>query len=304
MSYLSRAYGAIKLAAQANAPALMTGGGVALMAAGSVAACRQTLKIEEVLEPHTVLLERVQEGESLELESYGPDAARADRIKIYTRVILDLGKLYAVPGIMFVGGAGLVFQGHRVMVKRNTALAVAFTGLKSLFDNYRGRVVDELGHEADQRFMHGEQVREIYDDESGASVTISTRDWDESRHDPYNRVFEQGATTAWVNDLGINKMFIANQQRFANELLNRRGYLYLSEVYEALGFPESDISRVVGWKVRKHPDGSRDIPNVDFGVDKPLPDDWKYNKENAVYLDFNCQGLIIGGKVQKVLERA
>jgi len=43
---------------------------------------------------------------------------------------------------------------------------------------------------------------------------------------------------------------------------------------------------------------------IDFGLDTPLPDDWKYSREKAIYLDFNCQGLIVGGKLQKILERA
>ena len=84
----------------------------------------------------------------------------------------------------------------------------------------------------------------------------------------------------------------------------RRGYLWLSEVYECLGFPENDICRIVGWRVRTLPDGSRDIPHVDFGLDHPHPDDWKYNRENAIYLDFNVQGMIVGGKVQRALEAA
>jgi len=109
---------------------------------------------------------------------------------------------------------------------------------------------------------------------------------------------------SWEPDLGVNKMFVGQQQRFAQELLNRRGYLYLNEVYKALGFPESDIGQVVGWKVKKNPDGSKDFPVVDFGLDRPLPDDWKYSKEKAIFLDFNCQGLIVGGKIQKILELA
>ena len=128
--------------------------------------------------------------------------------------------------------------------------------------------------------------------------------WDADQTDPYNRLFAEGETTQWINDLAVNKLFIQNQQRMAQILLGNRGYLYLSEVYEALGFPETDISRVVGWKAGFNPDGSKEIPVIDFGLDRPLPDDWKHSKEKAIYLDFNCQGLIIGGKVQKALEKA
>ena len=303
MSYLTRAIGAARLALKAKAPTLMVAGGITAMGAGTVIACKQTLKIEEVLANHVPSLEKVEQGEKLELSSYGKKEAQQDRIKIYARAGLELGKVYAIPVVLWTGGAGLVFGGHRMMVKRNATLALAFTGLKSAFDKYRQNVVNEFGSEVDQA-MYGGYETKLLNEGSKDESKINTRDWDASAGDPYNRIFEQGATSAWEPDLSVNRMFISNQQRFAQQLLNRRGYLWLSEVYQALGFPENDISRVVGWKVRKNPDGTKDIPFVDFGLDKPHPDDWKFSKENAIYLDFNTQGLIVGGKIQKILEQA
>lgn len=304
MSFISRAYGASKLLLKAKAPTIMVVGGVAAMGAGTVLACKQTLKVEEVLAEHVPDLEKIAEGERLALTSYGPEVARGDRTKVYSRIGLDMIKLYAVPGVLFIGGTCLVFGGHRMLLQRNATLAIAFTGLKRTFDAYRARLVELKGHEYDQYLMNGGHSKTIVDEVTGATEGVVVRDWDQSSTDPYNRVFEQGASESWQPDLGVNKMFVSQQQRFAQQLLSQRGYLYLSDVYTALGFPESDISRVVGWKVRRNPDGSRDIPFVDFGLDKPMPDDWKYNKENAIYLDFNCQGLIVGGKLQKILERA
>lgn len=303
MSYLTRAVGAARLLFKANAPTIMVVGGVTAMGAGTVLACKQTLKIEEVLAVHVPDLEKIQHGQSLELTSYGPEVARADRIKVYSRVALDAGKLYAVPAVLFLGGTALVFGGHRLMLQRNATLAIAFTSLKKSFDAYRARVVSNYGDETDQAMMNGWTTETVVG-KNGKKTKISTRDWEGEVGDPYNRVFEQGATSAWQPDLGANKMFVAQQQRFAQQVLNQQGYLYLSDVYKALGFPENDTSRVVGWKVRRNPDGSRDIPFIDFGLDKPLPDDWKYEQEKAIYLDFNCQGLIVGGKIQKLLEQS
>ena len=276
LQFITRAIAAGRLAAKAHAPTLMVVGGVASMGAGTVVACKKTLEVEKVLEKHTADLEKVQEGVSLELASYPPETARKDRFKIYTRASWDLTRHYAVPGILFAGGAALVFGGHRIMLQRNATLAVSFTVLKEAFDKYRARVVAEQGSEADQRYYNGHVVKTVVDPETGEKAVITTRDWNESAHDPYNRVFEQGATSQWVPDLGINKGFVHNQNRFAQERLLREGILYLSDVYKALGFPETDISRVVGWKVKRLPDGSKDIPVVDFGLDKPHPDDWKY----------------------------
>jgi len=302
--FVTRAIGAAQLALKAHAPTIMVTTGVVSMGAGAVVACKKTLKVEEVLEPRVTDLERIQEGASLELESYTPEDARGDRIKVYTRAGLSMVKLYAVPGVLFVGGAVLVFAGHRVMLKRNAVLGLAFTAVSEAFAKYRERVVAEQGSDFDQAMLHGYVVKEVYDDETGQTKAIATRDWDAEHIDPYNRVFEQGASSEWVDDLGCNKNFVHSQERLANLLLNQRGYIFLAEVYESLGFPVNDISRVVGWKTTVLPDGTKDIPFVDFGLNKPHHDDWKYNKEKAIYLDFNCHGLIIGGRIQKILEAA
>jgi hypothetical protein len=304
MSYLTRAYGAARLALKAHAPTLMVAGGIVSMGAGTVIACKQTLKVEEVMAKHTPDLEKIAQATDLNLESYGTEVQRRDRIAVYTRAGLDLGKVYAIPVVLWSGGAALVFGGHHMMMKRNATLALAYTGLKKAFDAYRERVVENFGSDADQAMRGGSLTKEIVDPETGEKEWINTRDWDESANDPYNRIFDQFSTTAWEPDLDVNRMFVSQQQKFAQQLLNRQGYLYLSDVYKALGFPETDISRVVGWKTRTNPDGSKDIPFIDFGLDKPHPDDWKFSKEKAIYLDFNCQGLIVGGKVQKALEKA
>lgn len=300
VEFITRAYSASKLLMKANAPTLMVVGGVVSMGAGTVLACKQTLKVEEVLAKHAPDLEKIKEGEALELSSYTKEVAQGDRFRVYSRASLDLGRLYAPSGVLFIGGATLVFAGHRLLLQRNATLAIAFTTLAKSFESYRNRVIDLKGHEYDQYFMNGGV--NLIDEETGELTGQVGRDWRETDNDPYNRVFEQGASVAWKPDLGVNKMFIHQQRKFAQEKLNHQRYLYLSDVYEALGFPESPISRIVGWKVKILPDGSKDIPFVDFGLDKPLPDDWKYNQEKAIYLDFNCQGLIVGGKLQKILE--
>jgi len=300
MSFITRAYGASKLLLKAKAPTIMVVGGVSSMGVGTVLACKKTLHIEEVMEQHVVTLEKIQTGLEMELEGYSPEHARADRFKVYARIGVDTGKLYAVPGVFLVGGAALVFGGHRILLQRNATLAIAYTGLAKAFESYRNRVAQSYGEMAENAIARGGVVQGARED-LGDKVYEVTSDPNEDP-DPYNRVFQQGDSEAWQNDLGVNKMFIAMQQKFAQERLARRGYLYLNEVYEALGFPESAISRVVGWKVTRNPDGSKNFPHVDFGLDKPYFDDYKWSSMNAIYLDFNCQGLIVGGSVQKILE--
>lgn len=305
LNFITRAVAATKLVAKANAPTIMVTTGVISMGASVVLASKKTLTVDGVLSDHVVALEKIEAGLEMELEGYTKEVAAKDRGKVYGRATVSLTKHYFVPGVFFIGGAVLVFGGHRIMLKRNTTLALAYTGLAKSFEAYRARVRNEFGSMADQSMMSGGVLKEIHDPEMGAVENVWTRDWDDNPNgDPYNRVFEQGESNQWKPDIDINRMFIQNQQRFAQSRLGLQKFLFLADVYEALGFQVTDVSRVVGWKVDILPDGTKNIPVIDFGLDKPHPDDWKYGRNAAIYLDFNVQGLIIGGKIQKILEQA
>lgn len=305
MSNLSRAIGAVKLFGKAHGPTIMVATGIVSMGASVITASKQTLKIEEVLSVHTPKLEKIRLGTELDLPSYSKEAARKDRFIVYTQASYDLAGLYLVPGVLFFGGAALVFGGHRIMLKRNATLALAFTALSESFDKYRANVREEFGELADKAMMDGGKLVTYTDPVTGKEEQFFERDWENSDNDPYNRVFRQGESTQWQDDLSVNKMFVEQVQRMCQRRLIHEDHLFLSDVYKHLGFPVNDISRVCGWKVTRLADGSRNIPEIDFGLNTPIPDDWKWTRdEAAVYLDFNVHGLIIGGRVQKALEQA
>lgn len=304
MSNLTRAFAAVKLITKAHAPTIMVVSGVVSMGASVIVASKKTLDVEEVMSVHTPKLEKIQQGTDLGLGGYPADVATKDRMVVYAQAGADLARLYFIPGVLFVGGAGLVFGGHHIMLKRNATLAIAFTALSESFERYRERARLAMGSEFDQAMMNGHVLKEVIDPVTGKVETVASRDWDAPIQDPYARIFEEGASNQWQPDLGVNKMFIAQMQQMAQRRLVHQDYLYLSDVYKSLGFPENDTSRVVGWKVTRLPDGTRNIPEVSFGLDSPHPDDWKFSKEGAIYLDFNCHGLIVGGRVQRALEQA
>lgn len=305
MSNLTRAIGAVKLFGKAHGPTIMVATGIVSMGASVITASKQTLKVEEVLAVHTPKLEKIKLGTDLELPSYSKEAARKDRFIVYSQAGWDLGRLYVVPGVLFFGGAALVFGGHRIMLKRNATLALAFTALSESFEKYRANVRNEFGELADKAMMDGGKLVTYTDPVTGKEEQVYERDWENSDNDPYNRVFAHGLSSQWTDDLSVNRMFIEQVQRMMQRRLIHEDHLFLADVYKHLGFPVNDISRVCGWKVTRLPDGSRNIPEIDFGLNRGIPDDWKWTvDECAVYLDFNCHGLIIGGRVQKALEQA
>ena len=89
----------------------------------------------------------------------------------------------------------------------------------------------------------------------------------------------------WLKNRRMNLTYLKNMQNYFNDLLKLRGKVYLSEVYEKLGFPIDDVSRMVGWRYRE--DNVIGDNYIDFG----LPEEYSYG-ECDILLDFNVDGVI------------
>ena len=62
----------------------------------------------------------------------------------------------------------------------------------------------------------------------------------------YARYFDENCL-AWTKDSETNRLFLKQQQDYANDLLKNRGYLFLNDVYDMLSIPRTKIGQVVGW---------------------------------------------------------
>jgi len=104
-----------------------------------------------------------------------------------------------------------------------------------------------------------------------------------SECDAFEEVFDERCA-AWSEDEEYNLRFINERQRYANDLLRMRGYLFLREVYTMLGLPFRirDDFDVLGWIYDK------DDPECDNFVafDPEVLDD------KRILLHFNWDGNI------------
>jgi hypothetical protein len=53
----------------------------------------------------------------------------------------------------------------------------------------------------------------------------------------------------WHKDPGYNQTFLANQQSYANQLLLRRGHLFLNDVFDLLKMNRTRFGQTSGWTV-------------------------------------------------------
>jgi hypothetical protein len=88
--------------------------------------------------------------------------------------------------------------------------------------------------------------------------------------------------------------FLKQQQAYANRVFQERGYLFLNEVYDLLGFPNSRAGQQVGWIYDEN--GETGDNFVDFGIyniDNPRVRDFVNGHERNIILDFNVDGPIL-----------
>ena len=105
----------------------------------------------------------------------------------------------------------------------------------------------------------------------------------------YEKTFDS-SNVNWDSNFGIEwaREFIRAAERYFNCLLHLRGYVYLNEVYEFLGFDKDDDFESIRWDLN-NPDGDG---YIQLGL---IPDNVDRNAD-AIYLDFNVDGTI---KIQK-----
>ena len=100
----------------------------------------------------------------------------------------------------------------------------------------------------------------------------------------------------WDSDYEYNLHNLILRQKYADDMLKSRGYLFLNEVYQMLGFPVTPTGQDVGWIYeRNNPIGDN---YVDFGMNKVYAEDGlsamdrMSPQNNAILLNFNVDGYI------------
>lgn len=279
------------------APEILTGIGIAGVLTSTVLIARATTQVEPIIDRHEQELEAAKAKDKMVYASdnkpmYSKNDIRKDIARVYIQTSTDLAKLYW-PGVTLeIGSIIAILAAHGIMKRRVVTLMGAYKALEGYFQTYRQRVIDELGVEKDQQFMLGSTTKTIKNKETGEKETIEVLDPGDKKPSLYARWFDKSSTLNWTADPYYSLAFLKNQEAWANDRLRIQGYLYLSQVYEALGFDLDDHphAQVTGWIF--DPNGEGDV-YVDFGLYHPRNRDYINGLTDAPLLDFNVQGYIL-----------
>lgn len=281
-----------------HAPEILLFTGLVTIAGGVVYACRQSVKLPDVIAKHNVRMDeitdvaRTEEGDIVTVE---PD--KKEVAKVYCETGLDLVKLYVGPAVVLGAGAGCILASHGMMSNRNAALSAAYASVNTAFNDYRERVANKYGKDVEEELrynLESKTVKNKETDENGETKVVKEKVQvvNEPEESGYARYFTPN-NPYWENDDDLNKCFLNRVQRYSNDLLRSRGYIYLNDVYKEMGLKQSKAGQIVGWRYKKDNENGDNM--VQFTVKRvqiPATENPEDGYMPALLLDFNVDGNI------------
>ena len=284
-----------------HSPEILITAGVIGTVASAVMACKATTKLSDILEDSKEQINQVHnflEDDRIPESKYSKEDGNKDLAIIYAQTGIKLVKLYAPAvalGALSITG---IVASNNILRKRNIALAAAYTTVDKTFKRYRNNVLDRFGEKIDTELRYGIKAREIeeivVDDDGNEKTVKKTVEAADpvSMYSDYAKIYDAGCN-GWTKDAEFNLMFLRHTQAQANDILKRRGYLFLNEVYDMLGFQRTKAGQVMGWIYdEENPVGDN---FVDFGIyntDIEKARDFVNGIERVIILDFNVTNIL------------
>lgn len=290
-----------KLLLAKHSPEILMVGGIASVLAGTVLACRATLKAPSIVEEARTMMKAVDI--IAEEEKTEPGEVKKAKLVLGAEYGLGLARVYAPSAVLMVAGIGMLVGSNRILNRRNAALLGAYKAVDEAFKRYRGRVREELGEEVDTYFRfkkkkEGLQVldakKKKVDWDEVETADLPGELIDEEEHSlgmpsPYAIFFDKDSPQ-WRTDGTFNEFFLKAQQNHANDRLALIGHVFLNEVYDMLGVERTKEGAIVGW-VKDHGDSF-----IDFDIYNPYNTPFSGPEgvatQESLLLDFNVDGVI------------
>ena len=290
---VTRSLGKVRLQLKQHSPEIMVVAGCVGVVASAVMACKATTKASEILEETKKNVEDVHT--CLEThEDYTVEDSKKDLTIVYVQTGLKFVKLYGPAVLLGALSITSILASNNILRKRNLALAAAYATVDKGFKDYRGRVVERFGEELDRELLYNirkKEVEEVVVNEDGTQTVVKkTVDVVDPNDIGYYAKFFDEYCVNWSKNAEDNYLFLKQQLNYANEILNSRGYIFLNEVYEMLGFDTTVAGHVVGWM--KNGDGQGFVDFGMYDIHNEKARDFINGREKSILLSFNPDGTI------------
>lgn len=285
-------------------PAIVTIVSVGGIAYGVYKMCKASTKLNEAMEPHRKMEESIVDSHNKGVIDDAEFKKKIGMAKI--EQAKDVAKLYA-PGFLLVASSTLGFLfsnrelGKRVVDAQNMALQY-----HDSYQKLKKNVQNAIGKRATQVVEHqiNPGVRTVKDEKTGKNVekefSYMTVDGDMISASIYSVFFNNTCNGFDEDSRKNNYEYLKSLEHDMNNRLRRKGYLWLSDVYNALGIVPDNYNEAIknsGWidpngkfgYLIKDTNGiCKYEDKIDFCLNDIELHKYDNNEDPIWLLDFNC----------------
>lgn len=224
-----------------------------------------------------------------------PKIERKNRILF----ILDTVRTVAPAAIVGAATITMIYFSNSISKKRLAAVGAAYATLQTAFDGYKRTMVEALGKESVEKILKpklpnvGKSAEEILssDNKSDAANVSDAVVNSLKALSPYARIIAEESSTCWDPNEDYTSQNLAAVQLWANRRLERKGHLFLNEVFDQLGLSRTREGAVVGWLKNGEGDGYVSFGDFDASIYRVPSEDYSRVDSNFI-VDFNVDGVI------------
>lgn len=241
-----------------HAPEILTSVGTVGVIGGVILACKETRKIDPIIEDHKKTMndihEAVEKGavvdeETSETAEYTEKDKRRDVTMAYLSTGKKLFKLYLPSTLVLGGSLGCIIGSNRILNKRNSGLAAAYTGVAAAYEEYRKHIIEKFGEDADVEAKYEVKAKKTKDKKGEESTKYKSDT--EIKEKDHSRFFDC-ESIYWDKSMNVNLMTLHSAEVQLNRRLKKRRShtVALNEVYDALDLKPSNDGQVLGYTYR------------------------------------------------------
>lgn len=251
-----------------NSPKILVGVGIASGIAAIAYAIKVSMNVEPIIDTHNEAIDEIKEyrdaGSDNDNNEYTENDYKKDLTSIYLHTAGYFAKLYAPTAVFEAIAITSICAGFGILDKRYVTAVAAFASTYTEFSEYRNRVADKYGEEAEYDIYNNiveetvetkgedgkkkkDKVKVIKNEKPGSFIFFLGKDY--CKYWDYRNTDEQNLAEMKVRLAGA----ISNSNR---DVLNN-GYMYLDKLVDRLGVNQRDAYRQVAIKY-----------NPDFGNDQ------------------------------------
>lgn len=285
-------------------PAIVTIVSVGGIAYGVYKMCKASTKLNEAMEPHRKMEESIVDSHNKGVIDDAKFKKKIGMAKI--EQAKDVAKLYA-PGFLLVASSTLGFLfsnrelGKRVVNAQNMALQY-----HDSYQKLKQNVQNAIGKKATQAVEHqiNSGIRTVEDEKTGKKIEKDFRymtvDGDMISASIYSVFFNNTCNGFDEDSRKNNYEYLKSLEHDMNNRLRRKGYLWLSDVYNALGIVPDNYNEAIknsGWidpngkfgYLIKDTNGiCKYEDKIDFCLNDIELHKYDNNEDPIWLLDFNC----------------